>query len=107
MDTAAPESLIGHFSKLVDWESRGTKRHESIDVIVLCVMKRRRGPMRATGTRALQDAPWCADERWSTDSVSAVFEPGGRLLRRSSGQAGRPAPLGSAGTQVGERPSMH
>ena len=55
MDTAAPAGLIGHFSKLVDWESRGTKRRESIDVIVLCVcvMKRRRRPMRATRTRAL------------------------------------------------------
>ena len=107
MDTAAPEGLIGHFSKLVDWESRGTKRHESIDVIVLCVMKRRRGPMRATGTRALQDAPWCADERWSTDSVSAVFEPGGRLLRRSSAKLVARLRSALPVTQVGERPSMH
>ena len=45
-------------------------------------------------------------ERWSTDSVSVVFEPGRRLPKRSSGQAGRPAPLRSAVTQVCERPNI-
>ena len=103
MDTAVPEGLIEQFSKLVDLESRGAKRHESVDVIVLRVyaVKRRRGPMRATGARALQDAPWCADERWSTDFVSVVFEPGRRLPKRSSGPAGRSAPLRSASHPAG------
>ena len=37
MDTAAPEGLIEHFSKLEDPRVERNKKHESIDVIVLCV----------------------------------------------------------------------
>ena len=93
MDTAAPERLIEHFSKLVDPRvESGTKRHELIDVIVPCVcaVKRRRGRKWATGTRS-------AGERWSLDFVSDVLASRRRLPKRSSGQSGRPAPLRSAG----------
>jgi len=73
-------------------------RHEWVDVIVLCVcaVKRRRGRKRTTGTKVRQGAPRCGGERWSLDFVSDVFDPGRRLPKRSSGQAGRPAPLRSA-----------
>ena len=37
MDTTAPESLIEHFSKLEDPRVDRNKKHELIDVIVLCV----------------------------------------------------------------------
>ena len=37
MDTTAPESLIEHFSKLEDLRVDRNKKHELIDVIVLCV----------------------------------------------------------------------
>ena len=37
MDMTAPESLIEHFSKLEDPRVDRNKKHELIDVIVLCV----------------------------------------------------------------------
>ena len=37
MDKTAPESLIEHFSKLEDPRVDRNKKHELIDVIVLCV----------------------------------------------------------------------
>ena len=37
MDTTAPESLIEHFSKLEAPRVDRNKKHELIDVIVLCV----------------------------------------------------------------------
>ena len=42
-------------------------------------VRRRRGRKRATGTRAAQDVPQRAGERWSLDFVSDVFEPGRRF----------------------------
>lgn len=42
-------------------------------------VKRRRGRKRATGTRAPLPAPYQANERWSLDFASDVFEPGRRV----------------------------
>jgi len=42
-------------------------------------VKRRRGRKRATGTRVPLDAPELANERWSLDFLSDVFEPGRRF----------------------------
>ena len=38
MDTTAPSSLIEHFSKMEDPRVDKNKKHELIDVIILCVM---------------------------------------------------------------------
>ena len=37
MDMAAPQSLIEHFSKLEDPRVERNRKHELMDVIVLCV----------------------------------------------------------------------
>ena len=73
MDNSAPEGLIEHFSKLEDPRVERNKKHELIDVIVLCVC--------ASASRGAEG--WCDIEEFKAERNWTGF--GARMCRWSNG----------------------
>ena len=91
MDTTAPEGLIGHFSKLEDPRIDRNKKHELIDVTVLCVcavVSGARVGVTSRSSDARSFSGFVGTFRWRTGCRSMTPLPESSLRCRSvKGQA--------------------